>query len=73
MDLITDDLMLSLLMLAALALIVGAIVLWRREGFVRQVWLMLAAAAVMLANVAIWAIPGGDLNAPSAVAASGGG
>jgi hypothetical protein len=44
-------------MLAALALIAGAIVLWRRAGFVRQVWLMLIAAAVMLANVAIWSIP----------------
>lgn len=54
---ITDDWVLSLLMLAALALIAGAIVLWRRAGFVRQVWLMLLAAAVMLANVVIWAIP----------------
>jgi hypothetical protein len=66
MGLITDDLMLSLLMAAALALIVGAIVRWRREGAGRQVWLMLAAAAVMLANVAIWAIPGDDVNAPDA-------
>lgn len=70
---ITDDLMLSLLMVAALALIGGAIVRWRREGFVRQVWLMLAAAAVMLANVAIWAIPGDDMNAPHTSAASASG
>jgi hypothetical protein len=71
MDLITNDLMLSLLMLAAIALIVGAIVRWRREGFVRHVWLMLIAAAVMLANVAIWAIPGDDMNAPSAASGAG--
>ncbi|HEY7805847.1 MAG TPA: hypothetical protein VIC34_01480 [Croceibacterium sp.] len=71
MDLITDDLMLSLLMLAAIALIVGAIVRWRREGFVRHVWLMLIAAAVMLANVAIWAIPGDDMNAPDTASGAG--
>ena len=70
MGLITDDLMLSLLMVAALALIGGAIVRWRREGPGRQVWLMLAAAAVMLANVAIWSIPGDDMNAPNAASAA---
>ena len=68
MDLITNDLMLSLLMLAAIALIVGAIVRWRREGFVRHVWLMLIAAAVMLADVAIWVIPVHDADAPTATA-----
>ena len=71
MGLITDDLMLSLLMVAALALITGAIVRWRKEGPGRQVWLMLAAAAVMLANVAIWAIPGDDMNAPDSTADAG--
>jgi hypothetical protein len=71
MDLITNDLMLSLLMLAAIALIVGAIVRWRHEGFVRHVWLMLIAAAVMLANVAIWAIPGDDTNATDAASQGG--
>ena len=72
MDLITDDLMLSLLMLAALALIGGAILRWRRDGFVRQVWLMLILAAVMLANVAIWALPGGADNVPDAPASAAG-
>jgi uncharacterized membrane protein len=72
MGLITDDLMLSLLMLSAILLIVGAIVRWRRDGFVRHVWLMLLAAAVMLANVAIWAIPGDAINAPEAAASGPG-
>jgi len=65
---ISSDLTLSLLMLASLALIGGAIVLWRRRGFVRQVWLMLIAAAVMLADVAIWVIPVHDADAPTATA-----
>ena len=54
-----SDTALSLLMAGAFASIAGAIWLWRRDGFVRQVWLMLLAAAVMLANVAIWVIPMG--------------
>ncbi len=52
-----EDLVLSLMMVVSFALIVGAVVLWRRDGFVRQVWLMLLAAAVILANFAIWAVP----------------
>jgi hypothetical protein len=59
-----DDLALSLAMLAAVALIAGAIVQWRRGGASRQVWLMLLAAAVLLADVAIWVVPGGDGAAP---------
>ncbi len=51
------DVALSLLMLVAFALTGGAIYLWRRDGPSRNVWLMLVAALVMLANVAIWAIP----------------
>ena len=58
------DLALSLLMLAALGLIGGAILRWRREGPGRNVWLMLVAAAVMLANVAIWVIPDSHGAAP---------
>ena len=69
---ISADLILSLLMLLAIALVVGAIARWRREGFVRQVWLMLIAAAVMLANVAIWALPGDVGNVPGAPASAAG-
>ena len=56
--------MLSLLMLAALALIGGAFVQWRRKGPSRNMWLMLVAAAVMLANVAIWVVPDSNGAAP---------
>jgi len=69
---ISADLILSLLMLLAIALVVCAIARWRREGSVRQVWLMLIAAAVMLANVAIWALPGGADNVPGAPASAAG-
>ena len=50
------DLALSLTMLAAFALVGGAIVLWRR-GERRKARLMAAAALVALANVAIWSLP----------------
>ena len=47
----------SLVTLAALALVLGAVALWRRGGARRQAWLMLLLAAVMIANVLIWAAP----------------
>ena len=50
------DLALSLTMLAALALLGGAVVLWRR-GDKRKALLMATAALVALANVAIWSLP----------------
>ena len=53
-----QDLWLSLAMLAAIVLIGGAFWQWRRSGPSRNVWLMLILAVVMLANVAIWVIPG---------------
>ena len=58
--------MLSILMLAMLALVLGAIVLWRRGGSRKQVTLMLVLAAVMAVNVAIWTLPGRDGQAPIA-------
>lgn len=51
------DLLLSLTMLAALALLAGAFVLWRRRGEGRKALLMVIAALVALANVAIWSLP----------------
>ena len=58
------DLILSILVLAALAMIAGAIFLWRRDGMKKQVWLMLLSAAVMIANVLIWTLPNKDGTAP---------
>jgi hypothetical protein len=49
---------LSLLVLTALALVLGAVFLWRRGGSRKQVLLMLVLAAVLAANVAIWTLPG---------------
>jgi hypothetical protein len=48
---------LSILMLAAIAMVAGAVILWRRRGATKQVWLMLVLAVVLAANVAIWAMP----------------
>ena len=48
---------LSLLVLACIALVIGAAVLWRRGGSRRQVLLMLVLAVVMAVNVAIWTLP----------------
>jgi hypothetical protein len=51
------DTVLSVMVLAAVALVAGAIFLWRRGGARKQAWLMLLAAMVMIANVLIWALP----------------
>lgn len=55
---------LSLLMLAALALVGGAAYLWRRPGERKRALLMLLLAAVMLVNVGIWTLPGPGREAP---------
>ena len=65
------DAMLSVLVLTAVALVAGAIWQWRRGGATRQVWLMLAAAAVMIGNVLILAVPDEDGTAPIDRAAEG--
>lgn len=51
------DTVLSILMLAAIALTIGAGYLWAAKGLRTQALLMLLAALVMLANVAIWSLP----------------
>ena len=48
---------LSLLMLLAVALIIGAFVLWRRGGALKQIGLMLLLAMVAIVNVLIWTVP----------------
>lgn len=48
---------LSVMVLAALALTGGALVLLRRGGAVKQAVLMLVLAIIMAANVAIWTMP----------------
>lgn len=56
---------LSLLVLGALALVIGAFVLWRRYGLTKQVMLMLVLAAVFAVNVAIWTVPDKSGEAPA--------
>jgi hypothetical protein len=48
---------LSIGMIAGFALLWGAWALWRREGAQQKMWLMLATALVIFANVAIWTVP----------------
>lgn len=57
------DIVLSLLVLAALALIGGAFVLFRL-GYRKQAGLMVVAALVALMNVAIWTIPDSEGRSP---------
>lgn len=49
----------SILMLAGIALVTGAVVLFRK-GRRQQALLMAAAGLVMFANVAIWLMPTDD-------------
>ena len=48
---------LSLMVLTAVALLGGAVYLWRARGLRKQAVLMVILAAVMAANVAIWTLP----------------
>jgi len=58
------DTVLSILVLAAIALLWGAYVLWRRGGSRKQIALMVVMAAVLAANVAIWVVPVAGRSAP---------
>jgi len=51
-------------MLATIAMVIGAAVLWRRGGSRLQVALMLLVAAIMAGNVAIWTWPDASGKAP---------
>lgn len=57
---------LSILMLVSMALVAGAIVLWRRPGYRKQAVLMLLLAVVALFNVGIWTLPDASGTAPLA-------
>ncbi|PKB25008.1 hypothetical protein B0I00_0189 [Novosphingobium kunmingense] len=59
-----SDTILSVLVLAAIAMVIGAIAWWRR-GMRKQAALMLVLAAVMVANVAIWLAPVDGAHAPA--------
>ena len=55
---------LSVLVLAAFALVGGAIYLWRKPGMRRQALLMLVLAVIAVINVAIWTLPDGKGRSP---------
>ena len=60
------DTALSLLMLAAVALLSGAAYLWHARGERQRPMLMLLLAMVMLVNVGIWTLPDASGEAPVA-------
>ena len=51
------DIVLSIVMLAALALLAGAFLLWRRTGEVKNPALMVVLAVIAVLNVLIWTVP----------------
>lgn len=51
------DAVLSITVLAAILLVLGAFFLWRRTGNVKNALLMVLLAVVALMNVAIWTLP----------------
>lgn len=61
----TTDIVLSIVMLAALALLAGAFVLWRRTGETRNPALMVLLALIAVANVLIWTVPTSQGTSPT--------
>lgn len=51
------DIVLSIVMLAALALLGGAYALWRRTGEAKNPALMVLLAVIAVVNVLIWTLP----------------
>ncbi len=60
------DIVLSILVLAAFALLAGAYFLLRRGGPIKQAALMVLLAIIAIVNVAIWTVPAADGTAPLA-------
>lgn len=54
------NLLLSVALFAGILLLFGAWKRWRRDGAGQQMWLMIAAALVIFANIAIWVVPDGQ-------------
>lgn len=59
------DTVLSILVLAAIGLVLGAVALLRRGGQRKQALLMLVLAAVVVGNVLVWVVPDAAGDAPA--------
>nr|WP_298926321.1 hypothetical protein [uncultured Erythrobacter sp.] len=59
------DIVLSIVMLTAFALIAGAYMFWRRTGEVKQPALMVVLAIIAIGNVLIWTVPTADGSSPA--------
>jgi len=59
------DVVLSLVMLTAILLILGAAFLWHRTREAKQPTLMVVLALIALGNVLIWTIPTDDGTSPA--------
>lgn len=58
------DWVFSIVVLAAILLLLGAFAYWRRTGEVKQPLLMVVLALIAIGNVLIWTIPTADGTAP---------
>ena len=58
------NIVLSITVLAAIALLIGAFALWRRGGHTKQALLMVVLAIISMINVAIWTLPDAEGQAP---------
>lgn len=58
------SIVLSIVMLAAFALVLAAYLAWRKGLPKKQIGLLLLLALVMAVNVAIWTVPDADGDAP---------
>ena len=58
------NIVLSIMMLAAIALLLGAFLLWRKGGPKQQVLMMILLAVIAAVNIAIWTVPDAEGTAP---------
>lgn len=58
------NIVLSIMMLAAIGLLLGAFLLWRKGGPLKQVLLMVLLAVIAMVNVGIWTVPDAEGTAP---------
>ncbi len=60
------NIVLSIVMLAAIALLIGAFAMWRKTGQIKQPLLMVLLAVIFAVNIAIWTVPDASGDVPLA-------